>query len=337
MRARNAALAAVLPLLLTAGCAATGGADTRLTVYFDRATSFYEGSKVLVMGVDVGTVKTVRIEGDRVRVEAVVDGDVPLPADVRASIMPINIVGERNLVLYPPYTPGKPKAKNTHVIQKENTTLPVETDDALVAFSDLLEAVDPVQARKSTEQTAAAFEGNGAAFNAALQQTGELTETLGGQTDALIGLAENLSQLADVVEGKEDVLGTMIQQLSTATEALARERHAIRDLVRGLVKLVRSGDVLLEKYEGTLADDIRVITQVSLVLKGNSAALAQLVESLPVVAQGLLTSWDPKKHVAKLQLAIDPSLRHLMTQLGLPDRCLLPSPTYANCPWEEGR
>ncbi|ROO89749.1 virulence factor Mce-like protein [Actinocorallia herbida] len=335
MKTRLAALGAALPLLLSGGCSALPGGGTSITVYFDRATSFYEGSHVMVMGVDVGTVDEVEIQGDRIRVTATVESGVPLPADVKASIMPLNLVGERNLVLYPAYTPGKPKAKDGHVIEQADTTLPIETDEALAAFTEVLDAIDPLQARRVTQKAAAAFEGNGQAFNAALQQTGQLTETLGGQADALAELADNLASVAKVVEGKEDALGTMIEQVSSATEVFAQERDAIKQLVEGLVRLVRSGDVLLEKYEGTLADDVRVLTQVSLIVKGNSGRLAQLIEALPGVARAFLKSWNRKSHIAELQFAVDPSLRALMKQLGMPEECLLPSPTFSNCPWED--
>lgn len=336
MKTRLAALGAALPLLLSGGCSVLPGeSGTSVTVYSDRATSFYEGSHVLVMGIDVGTVDHVEIQGSRVKVEATVDPGVPLPADVKASIMPMNLVGERNLVLYPPYSPGRPKAGDGHVIEQADTTLPIETDEALAAFTEVLDAIDPLQARRVTQKAADAFTGNGQAFNEAIQQTGQATETLGGQADALAELAGNLSSLAQVVEGKEDTLGTMIEQLSAATEVFAAERDAIRQLVEGLVRLVRSGDVLLEKYQGTLADDVRVLTQVSLVVQGNSERLAELIDALPGVARAFLKSWNRKSHVAELQFAVDPSLRNLMAQLGMPEECLLPGPTFSNCPWED--
>jgi len=327
--------AALLPAAV--GCSALDGSDdTRLTVYFDRATSFYEGSHVKVMGIDVGTVEKVEIQADRIKVEAVVDGDVPLPADVKASIVPLNLVGERNLVLYPAYT-GGPKAESGHVIEQKDTTLPVETDEALASFSKVLDAIDPAQARRVTRRTAKAFEGNGEVFNQVLQESGRLTETLGGQADSLAELAQNLSVLSDVVEGKEDALGDMIEQLSAATSVFAQEREAIEKLVKSLVKLVRSGDVLLEKYEGTLADDLHVLTQVTLVLKGNSGQLEQLVDSLPKVADALLQTWDPKTHTATLKVSLDPALRNLVRQLGISDgdQCFLPQPVFANCQWED--
>ncbi|WP_106397826.1 MlaD family protein [Actinocorallia populi] len=336
-RTRLAALGLAAALLPAAGCALPGGDEgTRLTVYFDRATSFYEGSHVKVMGIDVGTVEKVEILADRVRVQATVDADVPLPAEVKASIVPLNLVGERNLVLYPAYS-GGPKARSGHVIEREDTTLPIETDEALAAFSEVLDAIDPTRARKATRKAAESFEGNGEVFNQVLQESGRLTETLGGQADSLAGLAENLSVLSDVVKGREDVLGDMIEQLSTATSAFARERAEIEKLVKALVRLVRSGDVLLAKYEGTLVDDIHVLTQATLVLKGNSGRLEQLVGSLPEVAEAFLNTWDPKSNTATLKLVLDPALRNLVRQLGVSDgdECILPQPAFANCKWED--
>lgn len=336
-RTRLAALGLAAALLSATGCSALDDTGrTRLTVYFDRTTSFYEGSHVKVMGIDVGTVEKVEIQADRIRVEASVDGDVPLPAGVKASIVPLNLVGERNLVLYPAYT-GGPKAPARHVIEQKDTTLPIETDEALAAFTEVLDAIDPTQARKVTRKAAESFEGNGEVFNQVLQESGRLTETLGGQADSLAELAENLSVLSDVVEGREDALGDMIEQLSTATSAFAQERSAIERLVKSLVRLVRSGDVLLQKYEGTLADDMRVLTQVTLVLKGNSGRLEQLVTSLPKVAEALLETWDPKSHTATLKVALDPALRNLVRQLGVSDgdACILPQPVFANCKWED--
>ncbi len=335
-RAKLAVLGLAAALLPAGGCSVVGGGETHLTVYFERATGFYAGSHVKVMGIDVGTVDSVELQADRVKVEATVRGDVPLPADVKASIVPLNLVGERNLVLYPAYS-GGPKAPSRHVIRREDTSLPMETDAALDAFTKVLDAIDPVQARRITREAAASFEGNGQTFNRVLQETGRLTQTLGGQADSLAELAQNLSALSEVVQGKEDVLGNMIEQLSTATSAFAGERESIEKLIKGLVKLVRSGDVLLEKYEGTLADDVRVLTQVTLVLKGNSERLGELMNALPEVADAFLRTYDPKTHTATLKLALDPALRNLMTQLGLSDgdECFLPQPVFANCKWEK--
>ncbi|GAB3663559.1 hypothetical protein GCM10027589_27210 [Actinocorallia lasiicapitis] len=327
----------VAALLPVSGCAVLpgGGDKTRLTVYFARATSFYEGSKVKVMGVDVGKVDKVEILGDRIRVEATVDGDVPLPTDLSASIMPLNLVGERNLVLFPPWEPGKPKAGRTITVEQDRTSLPVETDQALEAFAKVLDAVDPLQAKRVTKKFADSFGGNGQAFNEALRQTGQLTETLGGQADTLAELAENLNVLAGVVRGKEDTLGEMIDQLSAATKVFSDERASIKRLVEGLAKLVKAGDVIIEKYEGTLPDDLRVLTQVSLVVKGQTDRLAQLIQALPGLAGAFVKTWNKKTHLVELRFAVDPSLRNVLAQLGMDDDCPLPNGPFANCPWKE--
>src|SRR5215204_2333928 len=102
----------LLPVLLVAalvagGCSVFGGGDggggddLQLTVYFERAVALYPESHVKVMGLDAGTILDVVPEGERVRVELVVDGDVPIPADVHAAVVPLSLIGERNVVLQP--------------------------------------------------------------------------------------------------------------------------------------------------------------------------------------------------------------------------------------------
>ncbi|MCD0449311.1 MCE family protein [Actinocorallia sp. API 0066] len=336
-RRRARALLPPLALALAvAGCAMPDGGDRQVTVTFDRAPSFYAGSRVKVLGLDVGTVTEVRIADTGVRVRASVDRDVPLPADAVASIVPLNVVGERNLVLSP-WTPGRPKATGDLAIPRERTVLPVETDEALAAFTGILQAVDPVRARDLTRDLASSLSGNGTAFNSALQQLGRLTDTVGGQADDLAAIADNLHTALGAVRGKEDALGDLLDGLATATRTLAAEREAITQLVQGLAKLIRSGHALLEKYDGQLVDDMAALTRVALTLQGNSEHLGEFVDALPAASRAFLTSWNRKEHRIELRFALDPQLRHLLQQLGIPDRCVVPGPYLSNCPWEAAR
>ena len=95
MRARARHLVLVLvALLATTGCGSTdGGYD--LSVSFSRAVALYEGSAVRVMGVDVGTITAIEIVDDGLRVSLSIDEDVPLPADVQASIVPQSVTYRR--------------------------------------------------------------------------------------------------------------------------------------------------------------------------------------------------------------------------------------------------
>ncbi|MFD0537317.1 MlaD family protein [Actinomadura luteofluorescens] len=111
-------MAVALGLAMTAslgGCslAPSAGGERTMVVYVPKARSFYEESKVKVMGADVGLVDKVENQGDRVKVTFHLRRDVPLPKGVQASIVPLNLIGERNLVLHPAWRPGRPRRPRT--------------------------------------------------------------------------------------------------------------------------------------------------------------------------------------------------------------------------------
>jgi len=337
----TAAAAATLAVSLAAalgGCSVLGGDSGRreMTVRFTKARSFYPGSKVKIMGVDVGRVDSVRNRGDHIEVRFHVRSDIPLPKGVRASIVPLNLVGERNLVLHPAWKPGQPKETGNE-IPIERTSVPVEVDDALASFTELSDALDPTKVNKALEGTAESFAGNGKTFNATLEQAARLVENVAGQDEELLEVVRNLNRLAGVVRGREEVLGQIINDFGTATRVLATERDQLQELVRGVLKLTEHGDELLKKYKGQLPYDLAVLTRFALLLQGQSERVALLIKSLPEVDAALLGGYNPKYKALNLRFATDVFLRTWLTGLLGTDEvpCPLPPPN-SNCPWEQG-
>lgn len=331
------ALAVVLALAFTlSGCSlvSPGGGSKHMTAYFAKTTAFYEQSHVKLMGVDVGKVDKITIQGDRVRVDFHVDGDVPIVQNVNAAIVPLNLVGERNLVLSPAWTPGRPQAGDGTVIPEERTSVPVETDDALKAFTNVANALDPAKVKKSLGTAAKSFAGNGDAFNLAVQQTGDLTHATAGQTDDLLQVAENLNTLAGVVKGREQVLGTLIQDFGAASKVLADEKHDIQDLITGILALLNNGGDLLNKYKGNLPGDLAVLTRVALTLQGDVKSVGGLITALPKVSSAFINGYDPQQRALVLRFAGDAFLRTWIRALTKNDNtpCPLPAPN-SNCPW----
>lgn len=337
VRARTAALAGLCLAVVAGagGCSALGGAGGKrtMTVEFAKARSFYPDSKVKVMGADVGLVDTVEKRGDRIRVTFHLDDDIPLPRGVQASIVPLNLVGERNLVLHPAWKPGQPK-ETGDTIPLARTHVPVEVDDALSSFTNLAGALDPTKMRKALGTTADTVDGNGRQFNATLEQSARLVENVAGQDQELLEVARNLQRLSGVVRGREQVLGQMIRNFGEATRVLSSERGELQDLVKGLVDLSENGGKLVDKYKGQLPYDLAVLTRVALILKGNAKSLAQLLDALPGVGDALVGAYSPKNKSLNIRFATDAFLRTwLRGLLGDDDvPCPLPPPN-SNCPW----
>ncbi|WUI01116.1 MCE family protein [Spirillospora sp. NBC_00431] len=338
-KGRGAAMA--ISLAMTAslgGCSITSSGDDGRTmvVYVPKARSFYPESKVKVMGADVGLVDKVENQGDRVKVTFHVRDDVPLPKGVQASIVPLNLIGERNLVLHPAWKPGQPK-ETSGVIPIERTHVPVEVDDALSSFTNLANALDPTKTRGALGNAADTVNGNGREFNATLEQSARLVENVAGQDEELIEVARNLSRLAGVVRGREQVLGAVIRDFAEASRVLRAERGELQQLIGGVLELAKNGAKLIREYKGSLPYDLAVLTRTALVLKGNAREVAQLIHALPGVNELLLNGYNPKNKSLQIRFTTDAFLRTWLKGLLNTDEigCPLPPPN-SNCPWQNG-
>jgi virulence factor Mce-like protein len=328
----------LLSVLALGGCSVLDRPDGRrhMTAYFPSARSFYEESRVKIMGADVGMVDRIQSMGDRIRVDFQVRADVPIVKGVQASIVPLNLVGERHLVLHPVWRPGMAR-ETGDVIPLARTHVPVETDDALEAFTNIAAALDPAKTRRALGRAADSVNGNGREFNAALEQGARLTENIAAQDRELLAIAQNLNRLAGVVRGRERILGTMIRDFGTVTEVLAAERRDIQEFVQGILELSRQGDRVIRKYQDQLPADLAVLARVALMLKGDAEQVGMLLEALPGIGGALIQAYDPQLKTLRIRFASDAFLRSWLKGVFNSDEvgCPLPAPN-SNCPWQGG-
>ncbi|MFD0689515.1 MCE family protein [Actinomadura fibrosa] len=335
-----AATAAVLAVAL-GSCSVLGGpfagtSGYRVTAYFTKAVSFYPGSRVQVMGVNVGRVDSVTPENGQVRVVATVDRGVPLPATATAAIVPLSLIGERTLTFSPAWRPGMPRLPEGAVLRTDRTRVPVEVNEALQSFGKLLDSFDPAKADTVLGNAAGTLDGNGAAFNQAFQQAGRLVNDLAGQDEELLKAARNLNRLAAVVRGREKTLGSLVSGFSQASRMLAEERADIQTLVTSVADLARRGDVLVKLHRETLPGDLARTAQVALLLKGSAESLGGLLRALPGLGFQFVNAYDPERRAITLRVGLDNFARsYLAAALKEPTinanvPCPLPPP-YSNC------
>ncbi|MFK4039767.1 MCE family protein [Nonomuraea wenchangensis] len=335
-------LAAVLTVwaLLASGCSVLGAQPYRLTAVFSAAPALYEQARVKVMGLDAGYVESIRVDGDRVRVSLLVDREVPLPADVRAVVAPQNTLGERNVVLYPPWRPGDRRIAAGATIPLERTELPVEIDDALDAFTKLTDALDSDKLGETAGDLARSVRGRGKTINNAIADTAELTGTLAKQDQQLVDLAKGLNRIATTLNERESQVTGAIDSFSEAGAILAEERRRLRGFIAGMADFVRRGDVLIEQYSTRLPQAAGSLAELVLTMRANSESVARAVKGAADFADVLVDSWDRKHHVLKIRVVLNALtrawLQPLFDALKLGPVPCLPG-GLSNCPFERRR
>ena len=171
----------VVGAVLLSSCSLVGGGGGKpykLTAWFPKTVALFKDSEVRVLGLPAGKVTKVETHGNKVRVDMDIKETVPVPADVHATIVPLSLIGERYVQLFPVWTNGQPRAQSGEVIPEERTEVPVEPDEALAALKKFLDSLDPAATGKLVENTAADLSGNGQSFNDAVANIGTLVGTL---------------------------------------------------------------------------------------------------------------------------------------------------------------
>ncbi|WP_084956406.1 MCE family protein [Thermoactinospora rubra] len=314
IRALAVAVAGVL-LASTGGCAVLGAPPYTLTAVFAAAPSLYEQARVKVMGLDAGSVERIAIEGDRVRVVMSIDPDIPLPADVKAVVAPQNTLGERNVVLYPPWKPGDRRIAPGAVIPPDRTDLPVEIDEALDAFTKLTDALDADKLGDVAGDLASGLRGRGRTVNDALADTARLTDTLAKQDKQLIELAKGLGRIATSLNRRESQVKSTIDSFAEAGAVLAEERQRLRGFVESMAAFVRRGDVIIEAYGERLPQAAGTLAELVLTVRANSESTARAIKGAADFADVLIDSWDRKHHLLKIRVVLNAMTRAWLTPL----------------------
>ena len=341
MRTRLASLAVLVAVsLLAGGCSALpgGGGDqdaTHLTVRFRRAVALYPDSTVKIMGLDAGSINAVEPEGEFVRVEIEVDGDIPVPENVEAAVVPLSLIGERSVVLFPAWREGQPTAQDGDEIPVERTHIPAEPDEALQAFTDLARGLDPEEMQRLISEGAETLDGRGDVFNRALEEAGDLSTLVAREDDSLVAIADDLNQLSGTLNTRSEQLGHVLDSFATATGVLAEEREEIEALMAGLGDLAETGDQLVAAHEDHLPEDLAQLSRLARSAEANSEGVALFVEALSANNDGLIGAHNEELSVLVQRINLTPItaevLRPLFASVGLGLQPCVPQPGV-QCP-----
>jgi virulence factor Mce-like protein len=322
---RALAIVVVLAAGVLPACSSGGEGGYQVTAYFDKAVSLYEASDVKILGLSAGTVDDIEVEGTRVRVRMTIDKEQPLPADVKATIVPFSLIGERYVQLFPAWTPGLPKAEPGTVIPLERTTIPTEPDEALAALKKLLDSLDPNATGRLVTNLADDLRGNGQGINDALRGLADLTGTLAAKDAELVGIIENFDRFAATLRTRERQLGQVMDQFASATTLLADERENIAKLVDSLSRLSADGLDLVNEHGSRLDRDLTILTRVLQSVRANLDAVGVLLDSGPTLVaghdfegteDGLIAAWDPTFHHIDLRNVAEPTVAQFLDSIG---------------------
>lgn len=271
-------LAVLAIAVLLGGCGDGQPAGYELEAEFDRTFNLFEGSRVRVLGITVGTVEeiTMRPGMETVRVRLRIDEDVRLPADVRASVVFGALLGERHVELHPPYTEG-PELEPGELISADRTGVPAEFDEILESLNDFLDGLPPAEIDRLVRNAADVLDGRGEQLGQTFDDLAVAIDVLSANDEAVVSLAARLADLNTTLATRDQAIGAMIEDWNAVLATLAAERDTLDAALDGAARLAAELGDLLETHRSTLETDVRTVTRVTRTLERNIDELDLLV------------------------------------------------------------
>jgi phospholipid/cholesterol/gamma-HCH transport system substrate-binding protein len=272
-----------------------GGKSDRITVtaHFPRAVGLYPGSSVRVLGVAIGTVRTITAEGPTVTVVMDLPTDTPVPADATAVIIPPSLVSDRYVELTPVYDGGERMADGA-VIDEKHSMTPVELDEILGSLDSLLVALGPEGANKTGSLghlvdvgARTLGKGGGKDLNDTIVNLAKAVQTLSNNRGDLTGVITNLAAFTDTLARNDSRIRRLTGDLAAATQFLAGERSALGEALKNLSVALGEIASLVHEHRADLGSDIQTLAQVTQIVVKHKDSLIEALDVLPLGAANL--------------------------------------------------
>ena len=243
-RVRNGVMG-ILVLLLVIGVGQSFASVPMLfatpTYYaqFSDTGGLNNGDKVRIAGVDVGLVRSMEIDGDKVVIGYSLDG-TQIGTDSRAAIRTDTILGRRNIEIEPR---GSTALKANGILPLGQTTTPYQIYDAFFDVTEASSGWDTQTVKRSLNVLSETIDQTYPHLSAALDGVARFSETIGKRDDQIKQLLANANKIAGILGNRSE----QINKLLVNAQSAAR-RHQ-RTPVRGQ-RAAGTGGLLLRTAEG---------------------------------------------------------------------------------------
>jgi len=298
----------------------------RVQLSFEDAGQLAEESDVRISGVNVGSVKKVKLSGNG-RSEVTVEIDdkyAPRPVDTRAVLRQKTLLGESYIEL----TPGSSKEKTL----ADGDKLPTSQVQSAVELDEIFRSLDP-QTRESfqvwLQSAAQSIDGRGLDLSTALgvlpsfiESGDDLLTTINSQDQDLQKLVSNGAEVFSALSERDGQLSSMIRNLNDVFATTADRNVQLKEAVQALPTFENEADKTVKRLTRFAQKTDPLITRLQPVASELTPTLQQLQTSSPQLSL-LIDNLDELAISSRRGLpALDRSLNDLRPLLGQLDPAL---------------
>jgi phospholipid/cholesterol/gamma-HCH transport system substrate-binding protein len=284
------------------------GAPTyQVTARFASAQGVFPGAPVSLLGVKVGSVRHVQVQGSSVLVTMDVASSQALPAGVDAQLVEPELLGEPDIELSPGYVGGATLEPGA-VIPEDRTEVPASTDQLLNQLERVLGAIKPSSAHQLVESLASDLQGEGAQLNSLLSNAASTVSLLANKGDDLGQLDGELASITGTLRSHETELADLVTAYDTVSAVLVSHQQALGDSITQLADASEALAGFLSPNLRPIEQDVAVITTVGRTLDRNLASLDEAVDASASLFTAAHRAYDPVENWLDLNDQLAPGM-----------------------------
>lgn len=263
-----------------------------VTADVEQAPNLFGGGRVMVRGVEVGEITDVEPTADAVRLTFEIDESVKVPADARLAVVPITVIADRYVQLYPAYTDGPTLEDGAH-LGTDRTSIPAELEEVLAQLKGLLDALAPRPGERNGPLTKLvagldeALDGRSEALAGTIEGSAVVLENLADSGADINALIKNLDRLFAALANRSSEIGLINERFRLVAEALASDQRNIEGTIENLTLLSNQSALLVSESGDDLGRSFGRLGRVMDTIMAHQGELKRGIQWANVIAQAL--------------------------------------------------
>ena len=261
-------------------CGLGGKPTITAAAVFPDVTDLSVGAPVQLADINVGSVKSIALDGTEAKVTMTIQSSARVPADVTAEVRRTTVLGERFVELVPrPNTPNNAALLADGGTIGQTRVVP-ELEQLVRGGTQVFGPISANQLGVMLQAGAQGFGGQGAQIHQLLASLSDITAGYAGQTGTIRSLVASLDQFSSATAPDAQADAQAISNLARTTQIMAAQSDRFNNLLAALNNLSVQSRSLLESYFPQISDQLAGLAAVTHAIAVRQGDLAQVVDLL---------------------------------------------------------
>jgi phospholipid/cholesterol/gamma-HCH transport system substrate-binding protein len=294
------AVAVVSAIVKTSDGAFSG--QYRLSGVFSRsAEGLHPGSQVVYRGVQVGSVTNVVLDHRRAKVEMTIAPNFDVPADATATIEPLNVFGDDQVVFTFPSDPPSDPPSDRLASRIEpggsvaHTAVQPELEDLFAAAAPLLNQINTQDLTSVINDLSQASRGEGPTIAASINEGAKLASLLDQTLPAQLSALDSFSGFVNTLEPTASSFNAISQASNVALPAFNSAAPQYAKLVQTLTPFANDLAHFLAAYHPDFETLLDSGDNVARVILAQQDQIGQVIAGLGSYTEAFATAVDPSE------------------------------------------